>query len=129
MTERVRLDQWLWAARLYRTRALAKQAVDGGKVHMAGQRAKCSRAMKVGDELHISRPWFDLTVTVTGLSARRGDAESARLLYTESEASVREREQILAQRRLARAGLTAPRLRPDKHDRRDLVELKRQDDA
>ena len=124
MTERVRLDQWLWAARFYRTRAMAKNAIDGGKVQIGGIRAKASRAVRVGDIVRMTRPFFELEVAVVGLSAVRGPAPAASLLYTETTESINTRMRIIAARKLERAGLVAPAGRPEKHDRRELRRLK-----
>lgn len=124
MTDRVRLDQWLWAARFYRTRAMAKNAIDGGKVHMGGVRAKASRALRVGDVIRMTRPFFDMEVSVLELSTNRGNATIARTLYEETTGSASERMRAIAARRLARAGLTPPASRPEKHDRRELRRLK-----
>lgn len=123
-TDRVRLDQWLWAARFYRTRAMAKNAIDGGKVHMGGIRAKASRAVHPGDVILMTRPFFDMEVTVTGLSANRGSATLAQALYAESADSINTRMRVIAARRLERAGLIPPPSRPEKHGRRELRRLK-----
>ncbi len=86
--EKVRLNKWLWAARFFRTRAKAKQAIDGGKVHIHGVRGKASREIRLGDELRIRQGWDEKTVLVTSLSEHRGGAQEAILLYTETEQSV-----------------------------------------
>jgi len=114
----VRLDLWLWAARFFKTRSLAKQAVDTGKVDLAGQRAKSSRGVRVGDPLRIVRGEEVFEVEVRGLSDQRGPASVAQALYFESEASRQRREAALAERRAARAGYQAPQSRPDKRARR-----------
>jgi ribosome-associated heat shock protein Hsp15 len=124
MTERLRLDQWLWAARFYRTRALAKAAIDGGKVQMGGVTAKPSRAVHVGDVITMTRPFFDMVVVVLELSTNRGNATVAGTLYRETPESVAARLQAITTRRLQRAGLIAPALRPDKHGRREIRKLK-----
>jgi ribosome-associated heat shock protein Hsp15 len=122
--ERVRLDQWLWAARFYRTRAMAKNAIDGGKVQIGGVKAKASRAVHPGDVILMTRPFFHMEVKVTGLSANRGSATSAQTLYEESADSINARMRAIAARRLERAGLVPPAGRPEKHDRRELRRLK-----
>jgi ribosome-associated heat shock protein Hsp15 len=114
----VRLDLWLWAARFFRTRSLAKQAIETGKVDAAGQRAKSSRAVRVGDVLTITRGEDIFEVEVQALSEQRGPASVAQALYTESEASRQRREAALAARRAERAGYQAPQSRPDKRARR-----------
>ena len=114
----VRLDLWLWAARFFRTRALAKQAVETGKVDVGGQRAKPARGVRVGDALRIERAGEAFEVEVLGLSDVRGPAPVAQALYLESEAS---RERRAAARALARAerdGYRAPETKPDKRARR-----------
>lgn len=114
----VRLDLWLWAARFFKTRSLAKQAVDTGKVDLAGQRAKSSRGVRVGDPLRIVRGEEVFEIEVRGLSDQRGPAPVAQALYAESDASRQRREAALAERRAARAGYQAPQSRPDKRARR-----------
>jgi ribosome-associated heat shock protein Hsp15 len=117
-TATVRLDLWLWAARFFRTRSLAKQAVETGKVDAAGQRAKSSRAVRVGDVLVITRGEEVFEIEVLALSDRRGSAAVAQALYSESAASRQRREAALASRRAERAGYQAPQSRPDKRARR-----------
>ena len=117
-TQATRLDIWLWAARFYKTRSLAKQAIETGKVDVAGQRAKSSRAVRVGDVLAITRGDDTYEIEVRGLSDQRGPAPAAQALYVESEASRARREAALAQRRAERAGYQAPQSRPDKRARR-----------
>ena len=114
----VRLDLWLWAARFFRTRSLAKQAIETGKVDAAGQRAKSSRAVRIGDALAITRGDEVFEVEVRGLSEQRGPASVAQTLYAESESSRQRREAALAARRAERAGYQAPQSRPDKRARR-----------
>ena len=114
----VRLDLWLWAARFFKTRSLAKQAVETGKVEAAGQRAKSSRAVRVGDVLVITRGGEVFEVEVRAPGDRRGSAAVAQTLYVESDASRQRREVALAARRAERAGYQAPQSRPDKRARR-----------
>lgn len=114
----VRIDVWLWAARFFRTRALAKQAVDTGKVEVGGQRPKPSRAVRVGDALRIARGEEVFEVEVLGLSDERGPAPVAQRLYRESEASMRARDEARLARRAARDGYRPPEHRPDKRARR-----------
>ena len=114
----VRLDVWLWAARFFKTRSLAKHAVETGKVDVGGQRAKSSRAVRVGDVLAITRGEETYEVEVRGVSDQRGPAPVARMLYLESEASRQKREAALASRRAERAGYQAPESKPDKRARR-----------
>lgn len=117
-TPAIRLDIWLWAARFFKTRSLAKHAVETGKVEIGGQRAKASRSVRVGDVLVIARGEESYEIEVRGLSAQRGPAPAAQLLYSESEASRLKREAALAARRAERAGYEAPHSRPDKRARR-----------
>lgn len=114
----VRLDVWLWAARFFRTRSLAKQAVETGKVEVGGQRAKPSRSVRVGDGLRISRGEEQFQVQVLGLSELRGPAPVAQQLYAETEQSRLAREQARALRLAARDGFRPPEHKPDKRARR-----------
>ncbi len=114
----VRLDVWLWAARFFRTRSLAKQAVETGKVDVAGQRPKSSRAVRVGEALQISRGDEVFDVQVLGLSEMRGPAPVAQQLYAESEASLARRAELRLQRAAAKNGYQPPEHKPDKRARR-----------
>ncbi|MGQ4659045.1 S4 domain-containing protein [Lysobacter sp. F6437] len=118
ITATVRLDLWLWAARFYKTRALAKHAIETGKVEVDGQRAKPSRTLRVGDALRIGRGDELFEVTVLALADKRGPATVARTLFEESEASRIERERIRALRAAERAGYRPPETKPDKRARR-----------
>ena len=104
----VRLDLWLWAARFYRTRSLAKQAIDSGKVDVGGQRAKASRTVRVGDTMRIVRGDEAFEIVVACVSDQRGPASVAQALYSESEASRAKRLETIASLRAGRAG-TRPR--------------------
>ncbi len=114
----VRLDLWLWAARFFKTRSLAKQAVETGKVDVGGQRAKPSRTIRVGDAMRISRGDEIFEILVAGLSDQRGPASVAQTLYAESEASKANRLETLARLRAARSGYQPPGTKPDKRARR-----------
>ncbi|MFU8895455.1 MAG: RNA-binding S4 domain-containing protein [Gammaproteobacteria bacterium] len=118
--EGIRLDRWLWAARFFKTRALAQQAIAGGHVHLNGQRAKPARAVRPGDRLDITRGEERYAVRVVALAARRRPASEARELYAETEESLAAR---LAAQQLRRdtAGNRPPAVRPDKRDRRRLI--------
>jgi ribosome-associated heat shock protein Hsp15 len=116
----VRLDKWLWAARFFKTRALASAAVSGGKVHCAGNSLKPSRAVKLGDCLEIRRGYDRHEIIVTGLSEQRGPAASAQLLYRETEASVVKREAEAQKRKLAMLARPRSAGRPDKKQRRQI---------
>ena len=117
-TPAVRLDLWLWAARFFKTRSLAKQAIETGKIEVGGQRAKPSRSVHVGDALAIARGEEIFRVEVQALSDTRGPAKIAQALYRESEESKLTRETKLAEARAARAGYQAPETKPDKRARR-----------
>ena len=118
ITASVRLDLWLWAARFYKTRALAKHAIETGKVEVDGQRAKPSRTLRVGNALRVGRGDETFEVAVLGLAEKRGSASVARTLYGESEASRLERERLRAIRAAERAGYQPPDGKPDKRARR-----------
>lgn len=114
----VRLDLWLWAARFYKTRSLAKQAIESGKVDVGGQAAKPSRAVRSGERLSVRRGEERFEIEVLGLSEVRGPAPVAQALYRESDESRARREAEREQRRLERGGYQAPRTKPDKRARR-----------
>jgi len=118
----VRADVWLWAARFFKTRSLAKQAIDGGKIDLNDGSCKPAKAVQVGDVFRISRGEERLEVEVLALSEKRGPAPVAQALYRESEASVAAREAAKVQRKLV--GAMAPPGRPDKQARRELRRLK-----
>jgi ribosome-associated heat shock protein Hsp15 len=126
-TEKVRIDKWLWAARFFKTRSLATQAVQGGKIHINGMRVKPSRLVAVGDVLSINRYEQFFTVTVKGLNHFRRPASEARLLYEESEQSEKDRQVQQDMRRLIRAPGASPAKRPGKRDRRKIREFIRKD--
>lgn len=114
----VRLDLWLWAARFYKTRSLARQAIETGKVDVGGQRAKPSRTVRVGDAMRIARGDETFEIEVLGLTDQRGPAKIAQALYVESETSKARRLEVLATLRAARAGYQPPETKPDKRARR-----------
>lgn len=114
----VRADIWLWAARFFKTRSLAKQALAGGKVQVGGQAIKPSRMLRVGDALSVTRANELHEITVRGLSEQRGPAPVAQALYAESEASRLKRESERELKRLANAGYRPPQSKPDKRARR-----------
>ncbi len=120
--ETQRLDKWLWAARLFKTRTLAATAVSGGRVHLNEQRAKPAKAIRVGDALRVQRGDETLVVTVQALAERRGPAVEAATLYSETPASVAARE-ARANARREGTGLDRGR-RPDKQQRRQLARLR-----
>jgi len=119
----VRVDKWLWAARFFKTRAKAKEAIDGGKVDINGTRAKPSKELQIGDELSITQGWDEKVVVVDGLSDRRGSATIAHTLYSETEESIARREMIAEQRRAA-GGQVRSEGRPSKKDRRQIHQFR-----
>ncbi len=114
----VRIDKWLWAARFYRTRTTAKEAIDGGKVHCQGERVKVSKEVRVGMELTIRQGFEEKTVVVKALTAIRGNATAAQVLYEETPASIVRRELFQTARKLS--NLARPDHRPNKHERQQL---------
>lgn len=121
----VRLDKWLWAARFYKTRSLAKTAIEGGKVRCDGQRPKVGRGLKVGTRIELTRGHESMEVIVEALSEKRGPASEAQTLYQETERSQAHRAQQAANRKLMRNTQLAPDHRPDKKSRRQINEFKR----
>ena len=124
MDSSTRLDKWLWDARFFKTRSLARDAVSGGKVHLNGNRAKPGRSLNISDELRIQRGDETYTITVLELSVRRGPAVVARTFYEESEENRSKREQLAAQRKLEYQQHATRVRRPDKRQRRRLVRFK-----
>ena len=120
--DKVRLDKWLWAARFFKTRALAKAAIEGGKVHCRGERCKPSKEPKVGDELLVRGGGDERTVVVRALSAVRRGAPEAQTLYEETPQSLAAREEAAAQRKAGALGLQTYG-RPSKKQRRALQRL------
>ena len=123
-TPAVRLDKWLWAARLFKTRATAKEAVESGKVQCEGQKLKPGRLVSAGLLLTVRQGWDEKTLLVTGLSEQRRGAQDAALLYTETPESTEKRKEIGEQRRLHAILLLQPQAKPDKKDRRLRQQLK-----
>lgn len=119
--EKVRIDKWLWAARFFKTRSLAAQAVDGGKVHCNGARVKPAKMVDAGDELKVRQGPFELTVTVKALSQRRGPATEAALLYEETEESRQARAALAEQLKAQPSPDAGMRGRPTKKNRRQIV--------
>jgi ribosome-associated heat shock protein Hsp15 len=124
MDSSVRLDKWLWAARFFKTRAVAREAVSGGKVHLNGNRAKPGRSLSIGDELKIQRGLDEYTINVVELSVRRGPASVAQTLYAETEDSIARREKLVEERKLEYQKNATRERRPDKRQRRRLVRFK-----
>jgi len=118
--DKVRIDKWLWAARFYKTRSLAKQAIDGGKVHCEGQKVKPSKDICVGQTLTLRQGWDEKTIAVLVLSEQRRGAPEAQLLYAETEDSIRRRETETEQRRILRGPGVHSDHRPSKKERRQI---------
>ena len=125
----VRLDRWLWAARFFKTRSLAKTAIEGGKVHLDQQRVKPAKEVRIGQTLEIRKGDTVFEVVVDALSDKRGAAPVAQTLYTETDTSIEQRQADAARRRMERAGLKIPESKPSKKQRRDLRRLKTQSDT
>ncbi len=118
--EKLRLDKWLWAARFFKTRSLAKAAIEGGKVQLGGQRVKVSREIAVGDQLRIRQGWDEKEVIVRALSDQRRGAPEAQTLYAETGASIERREAEAAARKAAGGMIERPLRRPTKRERRQI---------
>ena len=125
----VRLDKWLWAARFFKTRSLAKAAIEGGKVHYNGARSKVSKEVEIGAQVTLRTGWDERIVEVTALSAQRRGASEAALLYRETEDSLRKREALAAQRKaLGNAADLARAPRPNKKQRRQIHRFRENQD-
>ena len=124
MESSVRLDKWLWAARFFKTRSVAREAVSGGKVHLNGNRAKPGRTVNTGDELRIQRGEEEFVITIVDPSSRRGPATVARTLYEESDESRIKREKLAEERKLERQQNPPRERRPDKRQRRRVIRFK-----
>jgi ribosome-associated heat shock protein Hsp15 len=122
-TDRVRLDKWLWAARFYKTRSLAAQAIEAGQVKLDDERVKPAHAVKVGVTISLRKQSLSWVVQVTALSEKRGGAPDAAKLYRETEDSVRVREEAIAARKAALANAPVISGRPTKRQRRKLQEF------
>lgn len=127
--EKVRIDRWLWAARFFKTRSLAKTAIDSGKIEVNEQRAKASKEVALEDTLNIRRGEITQTIIVKNLSDKRGPAKLAQTLYEETDQSKLEREILAEKRKIARAGYSSPIGKPSKRDRRELSKLKQIDET
>lgn len=117
-TDSVRIDKWLWAARFFKTRSMATDAVDGGKVRLNGERIKPARSVKIGDTLDIDNGSTEWEVVVRGLADKRGSATIAQTLYSETEQSIARRQQKAEQRKFFREPGESIKGRPTKRDRR-----------
>ena len=123
---KVRIDKWLWAARFFKTRSIAKQAIDGGKVHIDGQRVKPSREIELGAILIIRQGYDEREVKVIALSDKRGPAKIAATLYQETEQSVARREKLAEERKAASIYSARPESKPNTRQRRHIHRFKRE---
>lgn len=123
-SEEVRLDKWLWAARFYKTRAIAREMIEGGKVHYNGQRSKPGKVVELNAELTLRQGNDERTVIVADISAQRRPASEAQQLYRETDASIEKREKMAQARKMNALTMPHPDRRPDKKERRDLMKFK-----
>ncbi|MCX4186295.1 RNA-binding S4 domain-containing protein [Methylophaga sp. OBS4] len=121
-----RLDKWLWAARFYKTRSLAVEAISGGKVHLNSHRIKPSHTVRVGDTLTISKAPYEFEITVQALNLQRRPASEAQTLYQETQASQDKRAQLKQQLKDEPLGFRQQKGRPNKRDRRNIIKFTRQ---
>ncbi len=123
-SESIRLDKWLWVARFYKTRAIARDMVDGGKVHYNGQRSKPSKTVEVGAELKLRQGNDERTIVILAVNNQRRGATEAQQLYQETEASIANREKVAQARKMNALTMPHPDRRPDKKERRHLIRFK-----
>jgi len=126
MDKSIRLDKWLWAARFFKTRPLASDAVNGGKVQLNGHRVKAGRVVCAGDELRILRSGFVYEIVIRDINSRRRPASEAQLLYEENEASLQAREKLAEAQRLVAGSRQETERRPNKKQRRHIIRFKRE---
>ncbi|MDF7648460.1 ribosome-associated heat shock protein Hsp15 [Candidatus Pantoea formicae] len=124
ISESVRLDKWLWAARFYKTRALAREMIEGGKVHYNGQRSKPSKIVELQAELTLRQGNDERTVIITAIGEQRRPASEAQEMYAETAASIEKREKTALARKMNALTMPHPDRRPDKKERRDLMKFK-----
>ncbi|MBD2809624.1 ribosome-associated heat shock protein Hsp15 [Xenorhabdus sp. Vera] len=120
----VRLDKWLWAARFYKTRSIARDMIEGGKVHYNGQRSKPSKLVELNAEIKLRQGSDEKTVTVLALNSHRRSATEAQQLYQETAESIINREKIALARKMNALTMPHPDRRPDKKERRTLIKFK-----
>ncbi|MBJ6136482.1 ribosome-associated heat shock protein Hsp15 [Marinobacter litoralis] len=126
--QKVRLDKWLWAARFYKTRSLAKEAIEGGKVHYNSQRTKPGKIVESGAKVTLRQGWQEKIVIIDGISDRRRGAPEAQKLYHETEESAKKREEMAWQRKTMQAAQLPPARRPSKKDRRKIQRFREEND-
>nr|WP_300306831.1 S4 domain-containing protein [Halomonas sp.] len=126
MVDSVRLDKWLWAARFFKTRALAKKAIDGGKVDVDGSKAKTSKLISPGMKVRLPQGWDTWEVEVLAVTEKRRGAPEAQALYQETDESRQRREREAESRRQARETFQHPLKRPDRRDRREIKRFQRE---
>jgi len=127
-SEKIRLDKWLWAARFFKTRALAKTAIEGGKVHYEGQRCKVSKTAEIGATLTVRQGFYEKIVVIKALSGQRRGAPEARLLYEETAESIKKRMDDSERRRVMNQAMQAPDHKPNKKERRDMRRFEQNQD-
>ncbi|NQY03300.1 MAG: RNA-binding protein [Halieaceae bacterium] len=120
MNEKLRIDKWLWAARFFKTRSLAKAAIEGGKVQVGGQRIKVSKEIMVGDQLRVRQGWDEKDIVIVALSDQRRGAPEASQLYQETDESIARREAEAVARKAAGGMIERPIKRPSKRERRQI---------
>ncbi|MDR3430501.1 MAG: ribosome-associated heat shock protein Hsp15 [Rouxiella aceris] len=120
----IRLDKWLWAARFYKTRAMAREMIEGGKVHYNGQRGKPSKLVELNAEIKLRQGNDERTIVILAITDQRRSAEQAQTLYQETDASVANREKISQARKMNALTMPHPDRRPDKKERRSLIKFK-----
>ena len=125
--EAVRLDKWLWAARIYKTRALAREMIEGGKVHYNGQRSKPGKVVELNATLLLRQGNDERTIVVKGITEQRRPASEAVALYEETAESIEKREKMALARKMNALTMPQPDRRPDKKERRDLMRFKHGD--
>jgi ribosome-associated heat shock protein Hsp15 len=126
---KLRIDKWLWAARFFKTRSLAKAAIESGKVLLDGARVKVSREISAGDQLRVRQGWDERDVVVLALSGQRRSAPEAQMLYQETQESIARREQSAQARKLAGGMTERPQKRPDKRARRQIHRFRNIEDG
>ncbi len=123
-TEPVRLDKWLWAARFYKTRSMAREMIDGGKVHYNGQRTKPGKIVELNATVKLRQGTDERIIEILEISSQRKGAPEAQLLYRETQESIEQREKIAQARKMNALTMPHPERRPDKKERRTLLKFK-----